>query len=150
MRAFLSAHHCCAQAWLLSCCHLYQLWTHKKHLKLNNAKNTCRLATYIPWLFYLAQAKGEGPSLKSVLVSFLFFFTFLLKSVLQIGTLEALIGRKSAILRCWLVCAHCILITCSCIRSFQLEKHEIVVLTCQVGPFHLTLTQINSEINCIQ
>ena len=24
-----------------------------------------------------------------------------------------------------------------------------MVLACQVGPFHLTLTQINSEMNCI-
>ena len=30
-----------------------------------------------------------------------------------------------------------------------MKKHEIMVLACQVGPFHLTLTQINSEMNCI-
>ena len=37
------------------------------------------------------------------------------------------------------------------VRSFQLQlmaKHEVMVLACQVGPFHLTLIQINSEINC--
>ena len=37
------------------------------------------------------------------------------------------------------------------VRSFQLEsmlKHEIMVMACQVGPLHLTLTQINS-MNCI-
>ena len=28
-------------------------------------------------------------------------------------------------------------------------KHEIMVLACQVGLFHLKLTQINSEMNCI-
>ena len=35
------------------------------------------------------------------------------------------------------------------IRSFQLEKHEVIVLACQVGSFYLTFTQINSEMNCI-
>ena len=33
------------------------------------------------------------------------------------------------------------------VRLFSWEA--IMVLACQVGPFHLTLTQINSEINCI-
>ena len=62
--------------------------------------------------------------------------------------------RKTALLRCWLLasrqswdtdwvaCAdsdHVLLRVC----SFQLEKHEIMVLACQVGPFHLRLTQIN-------
>ena len=28
-------------------------------------------------------------------------------------------------------------------------KYKIMVLACQVGPFHLTLTQINWEMNCI-
>ena len=28
-------------------------------------------------------------------------------------------------------------------------KYEIMVLACQVGPFHLKLTQINSEMNRI-
>ena len=35
---------------------------------------------------------------------------------------------------------------------FSLElmaKYEIMVLACQVGLFHLTMTQINSEMNCI-
>ena len=35
---------------------------------------------------------------------------------------------------------------------FQCElmaKYKIVVWACQVGPFHLKLTQINSEVNCI-
>ena len=31
----------------------------------------------------------------------------------------------------------------------SVKKHEIMVLAYQVGPFHLTLTQINSEMNCI-
>ena len=38
------------------------------------------------------------------------------------------------------------------IRSFQLElmeKHKVMVLAYQVGLFHLTLTQLNSEMNCI-
>ena len=147
MRAFLSAHHCCAQAWLLSCCHLYQLWTHKNIWSWITRKIHVGWQPTYPDFFTWPRPKARGRVLN---LSWFFFFTFLLKSVLQIGTLEALIGRKSAILRCWLVCARCILITCSCVRSFQLEKHEIVVLTCQVGPFHLTLTQINSEINCIQ
>ena len=30
-----------------------------------------------------------------------------------------------------------------------MAKDEIMVLACEVGPFHLTLTQINSEMNCI-
>ena len=28
-------------------------------------------------------------------------------------------------------------------------KYEIMVLACQLGPFHLKLNQINSEMNCI-
>ena len=35
---------------------------------------------------------------------------------------------------------------------FQCElmaKYEIMVLACQISPFHLTLTQMNSEMNCI-
>ena len=74
---------------------------------------------------------------------------FFFQSASQIGTLETLIGRKSAILRRWLVRARCIPITCSCYVLFSVKKHEIMVLACQVGPFHLTLTQINSEMNCI-
>ena len=36
------------------------------------------------------------------------------------------------------------------LRPFlSVKKHEIMVLACQVGPSHLTLTQINSESNCI-
>ena len=31
----------------------------------------------------------------------------------------------------------------------SLAKYEIMVFACQVGPFHLTLTQINSEMNYI-
>ena len=30
-----------------------------------------------------------------------------------------------------------------------MAKYEIMVWACQVGPFHLTLIQINSEMNCI-
>ena len=30
-----------------------------------------------------------------------------------------------------------------------MAKYEIMVLAYHVGPFHLTLTQINSEMNCI-
>ena len=71
-------------------------------------------------------------------------------------------------LRRWLVASRqscdadwfgCIPITClgrtnyvSCEVLFQWElmaKYEIMVLACQVGPFHLTLTQINLEMNCI-
>ena len=31
----------------------------------------------------------------------------------------------------------------------EMVKYEIMVLACQVGLFHLKLTQINSEMNCI-
>ena len=30
-----------------------------------------------------------------------------------------------------------------------MAKYEIMVSACQVGSFHLMLTQINSEVNCI-
>ena len=30
-----------------------------------------------------------------------------------------------------------------------MAKHGVIVLACQVSPFHLTFTQINSEMNCI-
>ena len=30
-----------------------------------------------------------------------------------------------------------------------MAKYKMVVLACQVGPFHLKFNQINSEINCI-
>ena len=66
-------------------------------------------------------------------------------SVSQTGTLETLIGR-----------AGCIPITClgtsevRLLRTWSLmAKYEIMVLACHVGPFHLTLTQINSEMNRI-
>ena len=71
----------------------------------------------------------------------------------QFATLESLIGRKSVILRRWLVRARCIPITYSCERTLfswnLMAKYEIMVLACEVGLFHLTFTQINSEINCI-
>ena len=74
-------------------------------------------------------------------------------SASQMGTLETLIGRKLAILRPWLVRARCISImcSCSCEVSFQWNwwSTTVMVLACQVGPFHLTLTQINSEMKCI-
>ena len=65
--------------------------------------------------------------------------------------------RKSALLRRWLVAsrqsrgadwfAPALFRSRALVHS--MKKHEIMVLACQVGPFHLTLTQINSEMNCI-
>ena len=76
----------------------------------------------------------------------IFFFL----SVSQIGTLEALIGLKLEILRHWLVRARCIPITCLHTCSVGINgKHEITLLASQVGLFHLTLTQIISEMKCI-
>ena len=50
----------------------------------------------------------------------------------SIGTLETLIGSRAVP-----ICE---------VRLFQ---YEIMVLACQVGPVHLTLAQINWEMNCI-
>ena len=62
-------------------------------------------------------------------------------AVSQIGTLETLIGSRA------LYSNHVLLL---CLFSVWINgKHEIMVLACLVGPFHLTLTQINSEMNCI-
>ena len=64
----------------------------------------------------------------------------------QVGNLEALIGSRK------LYSDHALLLSRS---LFSVElliancTREIMVLACQVGPFHLTLTQINSEMNCI-
>ena len=62
--------------------------------------------------------------------------------------------RKSALLRRWLVralFADHVRATCE-VCLFQCElmvKYEIMVVACQIGPFHLKLTQIKSEMNCI-
>ena len=53
----------------------------------------------------------------------------------QVGDLETMIGSRAR------YSDHVF------VRLFSWEA--IMVLACQVGPFHLTLTQINSEINCI-
>ena len=57
---------------------------------------------------------------------------FPLLACLSIGTLETLIGSRAVP-----ICE---------VRLFQ---YEIMVLACQVGPVHLTLAQINWEMNCI-
>ena len=57
---------------------------------------------------------------------------------LQVGNLETLIGSHT-------LCSNHMLLR----TSFFMVKHEIVVLACQVGPFNVMLTQINSEMNCI-
>ena len=68
--------------------------------------------------------------------------------------------RKSALLRRWLVASRqsweadwfaraVFWSRALAIRSLQLEKHESIVSAFQVGLFHLTLTQIKSEMNCI-
>ena len=61
------------------------------------------------FLFTRPRPKAGGRVLNPARFVCLFF-----SSVSQIGTLETLIGRKSAILRRWLVRARCIPITCSC------------------------------------
>ena len=83
---------------------------------------------------------SRGPSLK---FSFCLFVCLFLSRC-----------RKSALLRRWLVCAlfadH-VRTTCE-VCLFQCElmvKYEIMVVACQIGPFHLKLTQIKSEMNCI-
>ena len=73
-----------------------------------------------------------GPALRRNSARF-FFFSFFSRC------------RKSALLRRWLVRARGMPIW---EVSFS-AKYEIMVLACQVGPFHLTLTQINWEMNCI-
>ena len=58
----------------------------------------------------------------------------------QVGNLETLIGScalYSDLMLLWSTC------------FFNGEAGNYGVLACQVGPFHLTLTQINSEMNCI-
>ena len=105
---------------------------------------------------YLTQAKGRGPSLKSGTVLLLLLLLLLLFSF----SFSFSRCRKSALLRRWLVgsrqswdadwLARAVFRSRALTRrSFQLEKHEIMVLACQVGPFNLRLTQINSEMNFI-
>ena len=57
----------------------------------------------------------------------------------QIGNLETLIGSR----------ARAVFRSRPLATSFSVKKHEIMVLACQVGTFHLTLTQINLERNYI-
>ena len=68
--------------------------------------------------------------------------------------------RKSALLRRWLVTsrqsweadwfARAVFRSRALGRAKYVAKYKtVMVLACQVGPFHLTLTQINSEMNCI-
>ena len=69
--------------------------------------------------------------------------------------------RKSALLTRWLVANRQMIGSRAVYRSrakyvseslFEckfMAKYEIMVLACQVGPFHLKFTQINSEMNCI-
>ena len=75
--------------------------------------------------------------------------------MLQIGTLEVLIGWRLSILRRWLVRVRWIPITWSLKNLWNFQNWlmadciTVVVLACQVGLFHLTLTYINSEMNFI-
>ena len=92
----------------------------------------CSYVLYLKFLaFYSAQGPGlrRGPSLKMQLS--------------QIGTLETLIGSRG------LYSDHVLWD----VRSTSLAKYEtVMVLACQVVmvlAFHLTLTQINSKMNCI-
>ena len=69
------------------------------------------------------------------------FVCLFFPSVSQIGTLETLICAR-AVFR--------LRALASTLFSVGInEKHEIMVLACQVGPLHLKLTQINSEMKCI-
>ena len=56
---------------------------------------------------------------------------------LRIDTLETLIVRAR--------CMRCASLKVS--HSELMVKYEIMILACQVGPFHLKLTQITSEMN---
>ena len=76
----------------------------------------------------------------------------------QIGNFETLIGRKSVFLDVdWsrigtleTLIGSCALRVVHLWKSLMANiKCEIMVLACQVGPFHLKLTQINSEMNRI-
>ena len=79
-------------------------------------------------------------SLKMQPVRFCFYFYF--QSVSQIGTLETLIGSRA------LYCNRVLLLLL--LRSSGINGEvRNYVLAGQVGPFHLTLIQINSEMNCI-
>ena len=79
------------------------------------------------------------PSLKFGTVCL--FVCLFFPSVSQIGTLETLICAR-AVFR--------LRALASTLFSVGInEKHEIMVLACQVGPLHLKLTQINSEMKCI-
>ena len=68
----------------------------------------------------------------------------------QIGNLETLIGSRALytdhVLR---TCEVRLLRRTFLWQSELMAKYEIMVLACQVGPYHLTLTQINTEMNCI-
>ena len=88
----------------------------------------------------------DEPSLKSAWFFFRFFFSFF-----YVCTIETLIGRKSAILDVdWspkftletLIGSRAV---CESLSWRIDEEIRIRVLACQVGPFHLKLTQINSE-----
>ena len=91
---------------------------------------------------YSAQPKGRVPSLKSGS----FFFGGGVANWhswdadwSQVGNLETLMGSRAVF---W---SHALALA----KSLFSELYKIMVLACQVGPFHLMLTQINSEINCI-
>ena len=66
------------------------------------------------------------------------------KSVLQIGTFETLTGSRTVCPSHRHMAGEVCLFQC----EFMVKK-EIMVLACQVSVFHLTLTQINAEMNCI-
>ena len=101
---------------------------------------------------YSAQPLGGGRVLKWAPFVFIFIiFSRCHKSALLRRWLVAsrqswtLIGRESAPLRRWLVRAQYAKYVSESLL-WQIDGEiRIMVLACQVGPFHLKLTQINSE-----
>ena len=104
---------------------------------------------------YSAQPLGGGRVLKWAPFVFIFIiFSRCHKSALLRRWLVTsrkswtLIGRESALLRRWLIRAQYANYV-SVSLSWRIDGEiRIMVLACQVGPFHLKLTQINSEMNC--
>ena len=105
MRAFLSAHHCCAQAWLLSCCHLYQLWTHKNIWSWITRKIHVGWQPTYPDFFTWPRPKARGRVLNLSWFGFFFFYISFKVGVAnrhsrgtdwsQVSNLEMLIGLRA-------------------------------------------------------
>ena len=98
---------------------------------------------------HLTTAWNQYWNLESVSMSFFipcwvkYLYISSTSSWSQVGSLEMLIGS------CVLYCDHVLLRVYALLSWNLMAKDEIMVLACQVSPFHLKLTQINPEINCI-